>query len=508
MEIKNKLIKKAATFSKESKKNKKDAYKSQYKTFKKLIHTAKDTEFGKQYLFDQILTAKYDLSLFQKLVPIFTYEKIYKEWWKRMKRGDRDTCWPGKIKYFALSSGTTNASSKCIPVSKQMIKSIRKTSMRQMFTMVKFDLPQNTFSNHVLMIGSSTALEEINGKHFGDMSGISAAHAIPKWFAKQYYKPGYEISNIAEWDKRIDAIVKNAPNWNVGVICGIPNWVYMVLDKIIEHYKVETIHDIWPNLNLYIHGGIVFEPYRTAFEKLFNREIGYAETYMASEGYFAYTASQKDEGMKLLLNNSIFYEFIPFNENNFDEEGNLLTLANPITINKVEEDVDYAIMITNNSGAWRYLLGDTIKFINAKKATIKITGRTKHYLSDCGEHLSWENMYAALQKALTHFEMEAREFTIITVQNKNRYHHKWFIAGKENTNCRQFALKLDAQLKLLNNDYKISRTANLGTPEVEFLSPKLFYNWMKKEGKMGDQHKIPAVMRGKMKESWIRYIHK
>ncbi|MEZ5014849.1 MAG: GH3 auxin-responsive promoter family protein [Chitinophagales bacterium] len=484
--------------------SKKDPMQQQRKTFRKLIRKAMDTEFGKQYQFDQILNADYDIALFRKLVPIHTYEDMYTQWWKRMRRGDKDTAWPGKIQYFALSSGTSGASSKFIPVSKQMLKSVRKMSMRQMHSLHHFKVPAKTFSKQVLMLGGSTRLEEINGKFYGDMSGISALHAMPTWFAQKFYAPGYAISNIADWEARLDAMVKEAKHWDISIVCGIPNWVQLLFTRIIEKYHLKNIHELWPNLQLYIHGGIFFEPYRESFQSLLGKAVIYTETYMASEGYFGYVPGPTAKGIRLSLQNGIFYEFVPYHKDVFDKNGKIPTGARTLTIDQVEAGVEYALLISNNSGAWRYLLGDTLQFVDTKNCEIRLTGRINQYLSVCGEHVSDKNILDCMEKTAEYFGIKVRNYTIRIHQGAGRFKHVWYIGA--DLDAKKCAKRIDSVLKKANDDYRTARISLLDAPEVVCLPDKLFSAWMKKEGRSGNQYKLPRVLRDKWEMSFLQFI--
>lgn len=484
----------------------KDPYKQQYKVFRKLLKKAQQTEFGIKYQFDEILTANYELALFRKLVPIHTYEAIYQTWWKRAKRGDKDTIWPGKIKYFALSSGTTQGSSKFIPVSKHMLKTIKKTSFKQIVALMGMRLPANTLSGEVLMIGGSTCLEEKNGKYFGDMSGISAAHAMPNWFIKNYYRPGFDIAEIKDWKKRLEAIVNNAKDWDISIICGMPNWVHPVLQKIVEHYNVQTIHDIWPNFKLLVHGGVYIDAYKADLQQLLKKEIKYAETYMASEGFFGFSTADSNGLIRLVLNADVFYEFIPFNNANFDELGNLKPNVQAVTIDKVTTDVDYAVLITNNSGAWRYLIGDTLRFYDLKKSTFKITGRISHSLNICGEHVSAGNIIDAFTKTFEYLELPAHEYTVAGnfINGRGCYHI--FIAGSKTIKNLPISERVDKYLKEKNTDYAIARSANLGSPVLHIIAKKTMQNWLTKNGKAGNQFKMPLVLNNDNLENWLTFV--
>jgi hypothetical protein len=246
---------------------------------------------------------------------------MYDQWWHKCQEGIADVSWPGKVKYFALSSGTSESASKHIPVTQDMIKSIKRVGFKQLCSLTNFDIPSATFQKGVLMLGGTTSLFEKGEYYEGDMSGISAKN-MPRWMSALLYKPGKKIAKKPKWEDRIKLIVRNAKKWDVGTVCGVPAWVQIVFEEIIKYHKLNTIHDIWPNLNIYIHGGVSFEPYKDSFSKLLAKPISFVETYMASEGSFGFKAHPNDSGIKLVLNAGIFYEFVPFNASNFDEEGN------------------------------------------------------------------------------------------------------------------------------------------------------------------------------------------
>ncbi len=301
----------------------------QKKELKELLMAASQTEFGKHYGFYDILNAfrsspRDFYQQFKARVPIHTYEAMFNTWWKRCLEGERDVCWPGRVKYFALSSGTSGASSKYIPVTKDMTKAIQKTSIRQILTLSKYDLPAHIFESGILMLGGSTHLNHRGSYFEGDLSGIQAAR-LPFWF-QHFYKPGKQIARTRDWDAKLDKITRKAIDWDIGIIVGVPAWIQILMEKIIGYYCVPNIHEIWPNLEVYVHGGVSFEPYRKGFAKLLGRPIHYIETYLASEGFIAFQAYPDRRSMRLVTNNGLFYEFVPFEEKNV--KGNLAGCRN------------------------------------------------------------------------------------------------------------------------------------------------------------------------------------
>jgi hypothetical protein len=360
----------------------------QKKVLKKLLRRAQLTSFGENFRFIDLLKSKDVTAAFKEHVPVYNYNRIFKSWWYRSITGETYVTWPGRIKYFALSSGTSEASSKQIPVTHEMLRAIKKTSVRQVFSLARYNFPKEFYNKGILMLGGSTHLQ-FNGTYYeGDLSGITASN-IPFWF-QHFYKPGKRIAKEREWTNKLDEIVRKAKHWDVGVICGVPAWLQILLEKIIHYYGVQTIHDIWPNLSIYVHGGVSFTPYQKGFEKLLARPITYIETYLASEGFIAFQNRPEAEGMQLVLDNGLYYEFVPFNEKNFDADGDIILKPETHCIDEVEEGKEYALLLSSCAGAWRYLIGDTIKFTDLKRAEIVITGRTKHFLNFCGEHLSQE----------------------------------------------------------------------------------------------------------------------
>jgi len=256
--------------------------KAQERELRKLLRKAQNTEFGQYYHFSEILLSKNIVETFRNAVPVFDYNKMHDEWWHRALKGERNVTWPGKIKYFALSSGTSEASSKYIPITNELNSKITKASIRQLVSAVRYNFPKEFYNRGVLMIGGSTDLSysREGGYYAGDLSGISAGR-IPKWF-EFFYKPGQRISKIKDWSEKLDEMVKAAPTWDIGVIVGVPAWVQILLERIIKEYKLKTIHDIWPNLMVYVHSGVAFAPYEKSFERIFGKEVIFVESYLAS----------------------------------------------------------------------------------------------------------------------------------------------------------------------------------------------------------------------------------
>lgn len=478
----------------------------QTKVLRKLVKKAQNTKFGEANNFQRILNSKDVIDAFKENVPIYDYKGLYRQWWYRTLNNEPYVTWPGKVKYFALSSGTSESSSKHIPVTADMLKAIKKVSIRQIFSLVNYRFPKEFYEKGILMLGGSTHLQ-YNGTYYeGDLSGITTGN-IPFWF-QHFYKPGRRISKERDWNTKLDEIVKKAKSWDVGVIAGVPAWLQILLERIIDYYQVDNIHDVWPNLNIYVHGGVSFAPYKKGFEKLLAHPLTYIETYLASEGFVAYQSRPNTDGMELVLDNGIFMEFVPFNAENFDEEGNIKQDAKTLIIDEVDTHTEYALLLSTVSGAWRYMIGDTIKFVDIERREIVITGRTKFFLNYCGEHLSQENMNRAVEMTGKDLNVDIREFTVAAIRHKSMFAHKWFIGTDSPIEPEEAKKHLDNHLKKLNDDYRVERIAAIKDVFVEVLPVEVFYDYMKQNGKMGGQHKFPRVLKKEKLKAWEDFLEK
>ena len=484
-----------------------DPRRQQLKVLKKLLRKARFTQFGQQYKFDEILMSRHSGKKFQQLVPAFNYSSIYQQWWHKAKDGVPDVCWPGVIKYFALSSGTSEAASKFIPITKELIRSNTITSFRQLLSLAKYeDVPKRAIGKGWMILGGSTQLQKGATYYAGDLSGIQQKN-IPFWFqGLGLYKPGKKIAKEKDWAKKLEEIVDNAPNWDIGFIVGVPAWLQLCIEKIIERYQLNTIHDMWPNLAFYVHGGVAMEPYKKGFEKLLGKPLTYIETYLASEGFLAYQNRQGAIGMHLALNNNIFFEFVPFDDQNFDADGNMVAHPEAYMIHEIEENKDYAILISTNAGTWRYAIGDTVKLIDKERSEIIITGRTKHFLSLVGEHLSVDNMNKAIELVSEEQNISIPEFTVAGVPHGDFFAHHWYIATNDSVDEVLLRNRIDERLKELNDDYEVERKHALKDVIVTVLPEQTFMDFMKMKGKMGGQHKFPRVLKGKMLKDWNAFL--
>jgi len=478
----------------------------QLRVLKKLVRKARFTEFGQTYRFDDVLLSKHVGKKFQELVPTFNYNKLYKQWWYKTLEGIPDVCWPGKVKYYALSSGTSESASKYIPITNDILKGNKNVMIKQFFGLRNYeDIPVKSISKGWLTLGGSTQLDRYSaGYYAGDLSGITAKKA-PFWF-QPFYKPGKKIAKEKDWQKKLEEIVEKAPHWDIGFVVGVPAWIQMCMEMVIERYNLKTIHDIWPNLAFFVHGGVSFEPYKKGFEKLVERPLIYIETYLASEGFLAYQDVQNGLGMKLVLNEHIFFEFVPFNDDNFDADGEMVEHPEALMIHEVEEGRDYALLISTSAGTWRYLIGDTVRFVDKARCEIIITGRTKHFLSLVGEHLSVDNMNKAIQLASEELNISIPEFTVTGIPYQSFFAHQWYVACNDAVDKIKLATIIDDKLKELNDDYAVERKSALKNIFVDVLSEKEFMYFMNQKGKIGGQHKFPRVLKGKMLEDWQLFL--
>lgn len=505
------LLKRTLELSDRVRRRKPSAEAQQNQVLFNLLERAADTEFGRHHGFGQILSHYRSrnpqalLAAFQAAVPMHDYQTMFRPWWQRALDGQADVCWPGKVKYFALSSGTSDASTKYIPVTADMTKHIRRVGVRQILTLTQYDLPPSLFTRGVLMLGGSTQLNKVGYRYEGDLSGIQARQ-IPRWF-QPFYKPGKRIAAEQDWGHKLDEIVLKAKDWDIGYIVGVPAWLQLLMEKIIAHYKVKTIHDIWPNLAVFTHGGVAFEPYKKGFEALLGKPLVYLETYLASEGFVAYQARKGAKGMRLASDLGMFFEFVPFNDENFGPDGELKPGAQALGVGQVQEGVDYAILLTTCSGTWRYLLGDTVRFTDLAEAEIVITGRTKHFLSLCGEHLSVDNMNRAVELTSEEMGFTVREFTVAGVPHGTLFGHNWYL-GVDGPAPDATAVmeRLDHHLSILNDDYRIERRHALKDVQAKVLPSQAFYDFLRARGKEGGQNKFPRVVKGQILKDWEAFV--
>lgn len=482
-----------------------DPIEAQLKVLENLLNKAKNTAFGKYYDFENIAASENSTESFAQTVPYFDYNKIDQEWWQKLHQGETDVTWPGTPDYFALSSGTTGKTSKRIPVTDAMIDAIRDAGIKQVYALSNFDLPADFFEKGILMLGSSTDLEEREDHKEGEISGISASN-IPTWF-KGFYKPGEDIAQIDDWDKKVQKIAEEAASWDIGALSGIPSWMELMLQKVIDHHDLKHIHEIWPNLQVYTSGGVAFGPYEKSFNALLGKPITVIDTYLASEGFIAFQARPETDAMQLLTDGGIYFEFVPFKPEYIDQDGSLTDDAPALSLSEVELDQDYVLVISTVSGAWRYLIGDTIEFTNIERAEIKITGRTKFFLNTVGSQLSVTKLNNAVKHLEEKFSMKVPEYTLCAKRIDGEFHHCWYLGTEDGENDSKIAEELDSYLKEANKNYKVARSKALKGIKVKTIKPSLFRDWNGENKKKGGQVKMERVMGEDKFEEWEKFIN-
>ena len=483
-----------------------EALKQQEEELVNLLKKAKDTAFGKHYEFEKILESENVRKTFAEKVPYFDYNKIDGEWWHRYHEGEEDVTWPGTPPYFALSSGTTGKSSKRIPVTDEMVESIRNAGIKQVSALSNFDLPPDFFEKEIMMLGSSTDLHKEGDHKEGEISGISASN-IPFWF-RGYYKPGEEIAKIEEWDDRVQMIAENAKEWDIGALSGIPSWMELMLKKVIEYHNLNNIHEIWPNLQVYASGGVAFEPYEKSFNALLGKPVQVIDTYLASEGFLALQNRPDTHAMKLITDNGVYFEFVPFKPEHINQDGSIVDHAPVIMLEDVEEEKEYVLLISTVSGAWRYLIGDTIKFTDKAKNEIRITGRTKFFLNVVGSQLSVNKMNDAVQELENKFDIRIPEFVVAAKRGEDgEYYHFWYLGTEDEADDAQLGEALDNALKEANKNYKVARSKALKGVKVTTIDPNMFHEWNALNKKKGGQVKMEKVMDEEKFADWEKFLN-
>jgi len=454
---------------------------TQQKVFKKLISQAKDTAFGKDHNFDKITT----YSDFKKQVKVTDYEGL-RSYVDRIVAGEKDVLWKGKPLYFAKTSGTTSGA-KYIPITKESMPTHIKAARNALLFYIAEKNDASFVDGKMIFLQGSPVLEDKNGVKLGRLSGI-VAHYVPQYLLKNRL-PSWETNCIEDWDTKVNAIVEETINEDMTVISGIPSWVQMYFEKLIEKTG-KTITEIFPNFNFFIYGGVNFEPYKNKFETLIGKKIDYIELYPASEGFIAYQDSQKEKGMLLVLDGGIFYEFIPAAE--FFEE-------NPtrISIEDVQLGVNYVIILNTNAGLWGYNIGDTVEFTSLLPYRIKVTGRIKHFISAFGEHVIGKEVEKALNDAIVGTKTTVSEFTVAPQVNPTEGlpYHEWFIEFEnEPENIEELTSKIDASMQAQNIYYFDLIEGKILKPLViRKVKKGGFHEYMKSIGKFGGQNKIPQL---------------
>ena len=452
-----------------------------------LLNSAALTEFGSDNDFNSIK----NYNDFKNRLPVVTYEHIYSQI-ERCRKGEQNIFWPTPIKWFAKSSGTTNAKSKFIPISGESLEDCHYKAGKDMLS-IYYNNNENAqiLAGKCLRLGGSSELYQNTDSYFGDLSAIIIDN-LPFW-AELGSTPSHKISLMPEWEAKMEAIIDQTLNEKVTSLAGVPSWMLVLLQDVLIRTKKATISEVWPFVEVYFHGGVSLHPYREQFEKLFiGSDLNFFETYNASEGFFGIQDSNSSNELLLMLDYGIFYEFIPMDESDRDENEVIIPLS------EVELEKNYAMVITTNAGLWRYKIGDTVKFTSLSPYRIQITGRTKIHINVFGEELMIENAEIAMSKTARELGLEIIDYTagpIFMEQNK-KGRHQWIIEFRKNPkNIDDFAKRLDQNLKNENSDYEAKRYKDitLAPPEITLAKKDLFYNWFASKNKLGGQHKVPRL---------------
>ena len=466
---------------------KKFPYDAQREVLFNLIDKAEKTEFGEKYDFKSIDS----IEKFQERVPVQPYEEI-KPYIDRLLKGEQNVLWPSEIKWFAKSSGTTNDKSKFIPVSRETLEDAHFRGGKDILALYTTNYPETgIFKGKGLTLGGSHQINKINNESFyGDLSAILIEN-LPFWtyFIKT---PSQEIALLSEWEEKMEKITNATIKENVTNLAGVPSWMLVLIRYILEKTGKDNLLEVWPNLELFTHGGVSFEPYREQYEKLIpTSRMNYMETYNASEGFFAIQDRPEEHDMLLMLDYGIFYEFIPIEE---------IDKPNPkvLHIDDVELNKNYAIVISTNSGLWRYLIGDTVTFTSLYPHKIKISGRTKHFINAFGEEVIVDNAEKALKEATTQTGALIKDYTAapIFMDEGKKGGHQWLIEfEKMPSDLDKFTHILDITLQKVNSDYEAKRYKDitLDKPLITVAKRNLFYKWLKAKGKIGGQNKVPRL---------------
>ena len=451
-----------------------------------LIRRAENTVIGAQYEFSSINS----YTTFSERVPVSIYEDL-QPLIERTRQGEQNVFWDAPIKWFAKSSGTTNAKSKFIPVSNDALEDCHYKGSKDLLCLyLNNNENSEMFLGKSLRLGGSSQIYEDKATLFGDLSAILIEN-MPIW-AEFSSTPSNKISLMSEWENKLNAIINETKSENVTSFAGVPSWMLVLMNRMLEETGKGNLLEVWPNLEVYFHGGVSFEPYREQYQKLLPKsDFKYYEIYNASEGFFAIQDLNDSSDLLLMLDYGIFYEFIPMDT--FDTPNQKI-----IRLAEVELFKNYAVVITTNSGLWRYLIGDTVRFTSLNPYRIRVSGRTKHHINVFGEELMVENTDQAIAKACQLTQTEVVDYTVapIFMDGKEKGAHEWMIEFKQNPkDISQFQKILDETLQSLNSDYEAKRYNNmtLNPLVINLARPHLFYDWLKVRDKLGGQHKIPRL---------------
>jgi len=468
---------------------KKYPHEVQDEVLKKLIGFARYTDFGQKYAFDDLISYED----FKRRVPVHTYEQIF-PYIDRLMHGEQNVLWPTETKWFAKSSGTTNARSKFIPVSPEALEDCHYKGGKDLYSIFINNYPDTKiFSGKGLGVGGSYRVNEFDptsSSHYGDVSAVIMQN-LPPW-AEFIRTPSIEVALMDNWEEKIEKLARETAKVNVTHIAGVPTWTVLLIQYITELEKKSSILEVWPNLELFFHGAVSFKPYRKLFESLIPSEkMVYWETFNASEGFFGIQDQKDSDDLLLMLDYGVFYEFIPIEQ--VDKE-----YPDAIPLSEVELGKNYAMVITTNAGLWRYNIGDTVKFTCTSPYRIKISGRTKHFMNAFGEEVIIENAETAITRACEQTGAVIDNFTAAPIffDKGKRGGHEWIIEFiKQPNNLGEFTHVLDDTLRKINSDYDAKRSKDIAlvAPTIHIVAEHTFYNWMKKRGKLGGQNKVPRL---------------
>lgn len=460
----------------------------QQELFQEMISRAKYTEYGKMYSFDKITS--YDD--FRKNVPLQSYDEV-RPWVERIMEGEQELLWPTETKWFAKSSGTTSGRSKLIPVTKESLEDCHYKGGKDLLSLYYNNHPTTRlYKGKHLIVGGSAEINHLSpDSYFGDLSAIIVKN-LP-WWAEIRRTPAKEIALMSDWTNKIEQMARQTIKEDVYILAGVPSWTMVLANKVLEITGKKDLKEVWPNLELFMHGGVSFEPYREQFAKLISDEkMNYVETYNASEGFFGIQDQLNSDEMLLMLDYGIFFEFIPMSEYEGTQSKTVIQLQ------EVEPDVNYAIVISTNGGLWRYIVGDTIRFTSVKPYRFKITGRTKCFINTFGEELIVENADKALAEACLRTNAQIRDYTACPVfmEDKDKGAHQWLIEFvKMPDEMNRFIQVLDEELRTINSDYDAKRYHDLilEYPRINALTNGTFDKWLEENNKLGGQNKIPRL---------------
>lgn len=459
---------------------------AQREVLQDLVTTAQYTQFGQQHQFDKL----FSVTDFKNAVPVHEYNDL-KPWIERMMQGEENVLWPTPITWYAKSSGTTSDKSKFIPVSDESMQDGHYKAAKDVLSLYYQNFPHSELlTGKALIIGGSHTINQMNDTvQFGDLSAVLMQNA-PFW-SSWIRTPDLRIALMDEWEQKIERLAESTIHERITSISGVPTWTLVLFRRILERTGKQTIGEVWPDLEVYMHGGVSFVPYREQFDTLIGRPINYLEMYNASEGFFAAQDKPGSDGMLLFADHGIFYEFMPV-----EEYGK--AFPETVGLQKVVPGKNYAIIISTNGGLWRYLVGDTIQFTSTHPYRIKVTGRLKHFINAFGEELIIDNSDKAIAHACAQTGAVVNEYTAAPVYFSDTTNgaHEWLIEfEKEPSNLNGFIYELDAALKTMNSDYEAKRHKDIALrmPLVQPVPTGTFHRWLQQKGKLGGQHKVPRL---------------